>query len=101
MRPWALALSTQGVNRVGAEAEHQVLTSRGGTSAGPDSLATEVGVPARTITRILRSHDVPRLFECDQVTGEKPGIKTKALSRDDAYAGWRLRSPACELTVTP
>lgn len=33
-------------------------------------LAPKVGVPARTISRILRRHDVPYLRECDPMTGE-------------------------------
>ena len=37
---------------------------------GPDRLCSEVGVPARTITRILRRHGLPRLSQCDPLTGE-------------------------------
>ena len=37
---------------------------------GPAGLARLTGVPERTVTRILRRHGVPRLPECDPMTGE-------------------------------
>ena len=37
---------------------------------GQDWLGPELGVPARTVSRILRRHDVPRLAVCDPMTGE-------------------------------
>ena len=37
---------------------------------GPDWLGPELGVPARTVSRILRRHHVPRLAVCDPMTGE-------------------------------
>jgi transposase InsO family protein len=37
---------------------------------GQDWLGPELGVPARTVSRILRRHQVPRLCECDPLTGE-------------------------------
>ena len=37
---------------------------------GPDWLGPELGVPARTVSRILRRHRVPYLAECDPLTGE-------------------------------
>ena len=36
---------------------------------GQDWLGPELGVPARTVCRILRRHDVPRLCELDPLTG--------------------------------
>lgn len=56
--------------RTPAELEEAVLVARREHRRGPDGLSPEVGVPARTITRILRRHDVPRLCECDPLTGE-------------------------------
>ena len=38
--------------------------------AGRDWLGAELGVPARTVSRILRRHGVPYLRECDPMTGE-------------------------------
>jgi transposase InsO family protein len=37
---------------------------------GPDRLSDELGVPARTISRILRRYRVPYLRECDPLTGD-------------------------------
>lgn len=50
--------------------EEKVLAARAGHRDGPDVLAPKVGVPARTISRILRRHGVPYLRECDPMTGE-------------------------------
>ena len=75
---------------------------------GPDRLAVVVGVPARTITAILRRHRVPRLVECDPLTGAvirasktttvryeraRPGelvhMDVKKLGRIPDGGGWR------------
>jgi transposase InsO family protein len=37
---------------------------------GQDWLGPELGVPARTVSRVLRRHGVPYLRECDPLTGE-------------------------------
>lgn len=74
--------------RVDVEIEQQVLAARIEHRRGPDWLAAEVGVPARTITRILRRHGVPRLFECDPMTGEKiRASKTTAVRYERARPG--------------
>jgi transposase InsO family protein len=71
-------------------------------------LTHEVGVPARTITRILRRNGVPRLRECDPLTGQviraskttavryerdRPGelvhMDVKKLGRIPAGGGWK------------
>jgi hypothetical protein len=49
--------------------EEQVVAARRRLRVGPDRLADELGVPARTISRILRRHHMPYLFECDPLTG--------------------------------
>ena len=56
--------------RTSAEVEERVVTARRVLRVGPDRLADELGVPARTISRILRRHHVPYLFECDPLTGD-------------------------------
>lgn len=38
---------------------------------GPDWLGPELGIPARTVSRILARNGVPRLAECDPLTGER------------------------------
>lgn len=75
---------------------------------GPDRLSDELGIPARTISRILRRHRVPYLRECDPLTGEvirssratttryereQPGelihVDVKKLGRVPQGGGWR------------
>ncbi len=56
--------------RTPAEVEGQVLELRRDQRRGQDWLAAEAGVPARTVCRILRRHQVPYLRECDPLTGE-------------------------------
>ena len=80
--------------------------------AGP-----ELGVPARTVSRILRRHDVPRLCDCDPLTGElirsskttavryerdRPGelvhMDVKKLGRIPDGGGWRAHGRRCGIT---
>lgn len=56
--------------RTPALVEAAVIAARTTLRQGPDRLAVAVGVPARTITRILRRHGLPRLSECDPLTGD-------------------------------
>ena len=56
--------------RVSAEVEEQVLALRETERRGQDWLGPELGVPARTVSRILRRHRVPYLSELDPTTGE-------------------------------
>lgn len=95
-------------NQTAPEIEERVLAARRVHRCGPDQLAHEVGVPARTITRILRRNGVPRLHDCDPSTGEliraskttairyerdRPGelvhVDVKKLGRIPAGGGWR------------
>lgn len=50
--------------------EEQVLDLRRDQRRGQDWLGGELGVPPRTIARILRRHQVPYLRDCDPLTGE-------------------------------
>ena len=56
--------------RTSDEVEAAVLAARVEHRRGQDWLGPELGVPARTVSRILRRHHVPRLVECDPLTGE-------------------------------
>lgn len=56
--------------RTSDEIEQKVLAARTEYRDGPDVLGPKVGVPARTVSRILRRHGVPYLCECDPLTGE-------------------------------
>ena len=56
--------------RTSAEVEHRVLELRATQRRGQDWIGPELGVPARTVSAILRRHQVPYLRECDPLTGE-------------------------------
>lgn len=56
--------------RTSAETEEQVLALRQAERRGPDWLGPELGLAPRTVSRILRRHQVPRLVDCDPITGQ-------------------------------
>jgi transposase InsO family protein len=56
--------------RTSPEVEAAVLAARAEQRRGQDWLGPELGVPARTVSRILRRHQVPHLAVCDPMTGE-------------------------------
>lgn len=56
--------------RTPAVMEAAVLTRRRTHREGQDVIGPELGVPARTVGAILARHRVPRLQECDPLTGE-------------------------------
>ena len=95
------------------EVEQRVLAARAEHRRGPDWLAPEVDVAARTITRILRRHEVPLLCHCDPMTGvvirsskatavryerERPGelvhMDVKKVARIPETGGWRVHGRA-------
>ena len=95
-------------NQTDPEIEEKVLAARREHRSGPDLLTYEVDVPARTITRILRRNGVPRLHDCDPLTGElirsskttairyerdRPGelvhVDVKKLGRIPPGGGWK------------
>lgn len=99
--------------RTPVEVEAAVVATRRALRVGPDRLADELGVPARTISRILRRHQVPYLAACDPLTGEvirsskqtavryerdTPGelvhVDVKKLGRIPDGGGWRARGRA-------
>lgn len=57
-------------NRTPIQVELEVVAARREQRVGQDRLADDLLVPARTISRILRRHNVPYLSECDPLTGE-------------------------------
>lgn len=100
-------------NKTAPAVEEKVLAARAEHRDGPDVLAPKVGVPARTVSRILRRHGVPYLRECDPMTGEvirsskatavryerdKPGelvhMDVKKLGKIPAGGGWRAHGRA-------
>jgi transposase InsO family protein len=99
--------------RTPADVEARILTERAASRRGPDWIAAELGVPARTVTRVLRRHRVPRLAECDPLTGQPirasrstatryerahPGelvhVDVKKIGRIPDGGGWRAHGPA-------
>jgi transposase InsO family protein len=56
--------------RTPREVEARVIGERRASRRGPDWIAVETGVPARTVTRILRRHLIPHLSDCDPLTGQ-------------------------------
>jgi transposase InsO family protein len=57
-------------NRTSVEVEARIVELRRRERRGPDWLAAELGVPARTVSRVLARHRVPRLCALDPITGE-------------------------------
>lgn len=56
--------------RTSADTEKKVLAARAEHRAGPEVLGPKLGVPARTVSRILRRHGVAYLRDCDPITGD-------------------------------
>lgn len=52
------------------EVEEAIVVMRRAQRRGQDWIGPELGVPARTVSRVLRRHGVPYLRECDPLTGE-------------------------------
>lgn len=90
--------------------EQQVLRLRLEQRRGQDWIGPEIGIPARTVSAILRRHRVPYLRECDPLTGQviraskttavryerdSPGdlvhMDVKKLGRIPDGGGWRGR----------
>ncbi|MFI7589949.1 IS481 family transposase [Spongisporangium articulatum] len=93
--------------------ETRVLAARAKLRAGRDVVAAATKVPARTVSRILARHGVPRLAECDPITGlpirasrvttcryerDHPGdlihVDVKKLGKIPPGGGWRVHGRA-------
>jgi len=74
--------------RTPAGVEQAVLACREEQRRGQDWIGHELGVPARTVARILRRHRVPYLRECDPMTGEViRSSKATAVRYEKDYPG--------------
>ena len=74
--------------RTPPEVEEQILASRVVERRGQDWIGPELGIPARTVSRVLRRHQVPYLRECDPLTGEViRASKTTAVRYERETAG--------------
>jgi transposase InsO family protein len=90
------------------DTEARVLALRDRERRGQDWIGPELGVPARTVSRILRRHQRPYLRDCDPMTGElirsskttavryereRPGelvhMDVKKIGRIPEGGGWR------------
>jgi transposase InsO family protein len=99
--------------RTPAQVENCVLALRALQRRGQDQIGPELGVPARTVSRILRRHHQPYLRELDPLTGEviraskttttrydrgHPGelvhMDVKKIGRIPAGGGWRAHGRA-------
>lgn len=88
--------------------ETRVLAARAELRCGPVGIALVTGVPARTVSRILRRHGVAALADCDPISGapiravrvserryerDRPGelvhLDVKKLGRIRDGGGWR------------
>jgi transposase InsO family protein len=74
--------------RTSPELEALVVAARAEHRRGQDWLGPELGLPARTVSRILRRHHVARLASCDPMTGEViRASKTTAVRYERAQPG--------------
>lgn len=99
--------------RTSSEVEQKIVTARTQDRCGPDVLGPKLGVPARTVSRVLRRHGVPYLRDCDPMTGEvirsskstavryereRPGelvhVDVKKLGKIPEGGGWRAHGRA-------
>ena len=55
--------------RTPAQTEQLIVTTRHRERRGPDWIAAELGVPTRTVSRVIARHGLPRLAELDPITG--------------------------------
>jgi transposase InsO family protein len=103
--------------RTSSRVEQQILDLREAQQRGPDWLGAELGVPARTVSRVLGRHQMPRLAALDPITGQvikaskttavryeraRPGelvhMDVKKLGRIPAGGGWRALGRAAGST---
>jgi transposase InsO family protein len=94
--------------RTSAEVEARIVELRRRERRGPDWIGAELGVPARTVSRVLARQRLPRLCALDPITGEviraskatavryerdRPGelvhMDVKKLGRIPDGGGWR------------
>jgi transposase InsO family protein len=99
--------------RTSPSVEQRVVELRRAERRGQDWIGTELGLSPRTVSRILRRHQVPYLHQCDPITGEmirsskvtavryerqRPGelvhVDVKKLGRIPDGGGWRVHGRA-------
>jgi transposase InsO family protein len=104
--------------RTAAEVEDRIIELRNRGRRGPDWLGAELGVPARTVSRVLARRGAPRLAALDPMTGavirsskqtatryerSRPGelvhMDVKKLGRIPDGGGWRVLGRAARETT--
>jgi transposase InsO family protein len=104
--------------RTRCEVEQRILELRRSSRRGPDWLGAELGVPTRTVSRVLARHQAPRLAALDPITGEvvraskatairyerqRPGelvhMDVKKIGRIPDGGGWRAHGRAHQETT--
>ncbi len=75
-------------NRTPAAVESKIIKLRETERRGQDWIGPELGVPARTVCRVLRRHQTPYLADCDPITGEViRASKTTAIRYERDHPG--------------
>jgi transposase len=90
--------------RTDAATEAAVIELRRTERIGPDEISHRLEVPARTVSRILARHGMPRLCMLDPITGQViKASKTTAGATStlirDRWSTWTSRSSAASPTV--
>ena len=104
--------------RTGWQLEARIVEMRQRERRGPDWIGAEVGVPARTVSRVIARHGLPRLAELDPITGQqlrvskkttvryeraRPGelvhMDVKKIGRIPDGGGWKAHGRAATATV--
>jgi transposase InsO family protein len=99
--------------RTSVVTETAVIAARHSSRRGQDWIGAELGVPARTVSAILRRHHVPYLRDCDPLTGvpiraskstavryerDRPGelihMDVKKIGRIPDGGGWKAHGKA-------
>jgi hypothetical protein len=74
--------------RTPAEVETRIVEARTQQRLGPDELGAQLGVPARTVSRVLVRHGMPPLSALDPMTGQVlRSSKATAIRYERAYPG--------------
>lgn len=74
--------------RTSPDLEQRVLQLRRDERRGQDWIGPELGIPPRTVSAILRRHQVPYLRQCDPLTGEViRASKTTAVRYEHDHPG--------------
>ncbi|MCW2661690.1 MAG: Integrase, catalytic region [Mycobacterium sp.] len=101
-------------SRTAVAVEAQIVAMRRARRLGPEAIGVELGVAARTVSRVLTRYGVPALRACDPMTGRviraskatavryeraRPGelvhMDVKKLGRIPDGGGWRAHGRGC------